>query len=86
MAILDQFWMVLLTFLTHPASQGIATSLFALFSALITLRLLPDFVSESTLLPRGTKTATFLRVVLVLVGAATFAALAAWLVMALPRP
>jgi hypothetical protein len=86
MAAIDQFWMVLLNFLTHPASQGIAIAVVALMSALIAWRVLPDFVADSSLLPRGTAAATLLRVVVVLAGVAAFAAAAASLIIILPQP
>jgi hypothetical protein len=86
MGIIDGLWNVLLDFLTHPATQGIAVAVVSLMSAMTAFYVLPDFVAESTLLPRATTTATILRVVVVLAGAAAFAAAAAVLVIALPRP
>lgn len=86
MEIIDGLWMVLLDFLTHPASQGIAVAVISLMSAMAALSVLPDFVAESTLLPHGTMTATVLRLIVVLGGAAAFAAAAAMLIIALPRP
>ena len=86
MHIIDGLWMALLGFLTHPATQGWAMGFVAMLSGVLSLSMLPEFVGELTMLPRGTTTSAILRVVLVLGGAAAFAAIGAWLISALPRP
>lgn len=86
MGIIDDLWMVLLDFLTHPASQGFAVALVSMMSAMAALAVLSDFVAESTILPHGTIPAAILRLVLVLAGAVAAAAAAAGLIIALPRP
>lgn len=86
MHIVDGLWMALLDFMTYPATQGFAVALVSILSAMGALYALSDFIAESPLLPHSTITAAILRVVLAFGGAAAFAALAAGLIIALPRP
>lgn len=86
MHIVNGLWEGLLDLLTYPPTQSIAAAFIAMMSAMSALYVLPEFVAESALLPRGTRAAGVLRVLVVLAGVAGFAAIGAGLIIALPRP